>query len=250
MPLGPAQSYLAKFNGHTLPGYVQSESFDSELNVSPHYAAYIDGSNSEDTGLINKQVSIRLKVWEQDYLTCKEQIQLAATMLRSIRGKFAPLYVGYTDRYYTAIAKTVKTEKQVGNSVRVAEYDAVFECQPWITGETKRTLTGTGLIDTDTVSRTIANGSQTPTLVTITGTDVTVSGYTDTGDFTGYFAVSGAVADLVVDTANFTASIAGENMNEVMLTTDYQLNVGVGKTNFLITGASACTIEYYDRWYL
>jgi hypothetical protein len=249
MPLGPAAAYLARFNGHVLPGYVQSESFDSVLNIAPHYGAYIDGSNSEDTGLSNKMLSLRLKVWEQDYLTCKEQVQLAATMVRSVRGRFAPLYVGYTDRYYSAMTKSIKMETQVGGSVRVAQYDVEFECLPWITSETQRTLTGTGLITT--VGRTIANGSMTPTIVTITGTDVTVSGYTTTGDFTGYFSVSGVVTDLVVNSQNFTATTGNnENMNSNMLTVDYRLDVGVGETNFLVTGASACSIEYYDRWYL
>jgi hypothetical protein len=250
MPRGPAQAYLARFNSFQLPGYVQSESFDSALNISSHYGAYVDGSNSEDTGLSNKSVSIGLKVWEDDFLTCKQQIQLAATMVRSVRGKFAPLYVGYTDRYYTAMTKSIKTTAQAGKSVRIAEYDVEFECLPWITSDTLHTLTGTGLIDTDQVSRTITNGSQTPTVITVTGTDVTISGYTDTGDFTGYFSISGAVAGLVIDSSNFTAAVNGENMNGNMLTVDYQLNVGVGKTNFLITGASSCSIAYYDRWYL
>jgi hypothetical protein len=248
---GPAPQYLAKFDGHVLPGYVQSESFDSELNIADHYAAYIDGSISEDTGLANKAVSIRFKVWEDDYLSCKEQIQLAATMLRSVRNKFAPLYVGYTDRHYMAMTKSINMAKSAGESVKLAEYDVAFECKPWIIGDTLRTLTGTGTISTDQVNRDIYNGSTTPTVVTITGSNVTISGYTETGDFTGYFAVSGDVIDLVVNSENFTAYTAsGTNMNESMLTVDYQLHVGVGKTNFLITGASDCTIEYYDRWYL
>jgi len=248
--MAPIPQYLAKFNGHVLPGYVQRESFDSELNISAHYGAYIDGSNSEDTGLANKNVQLRLKVWEQDYITCKQQIELAATMLRSVRGKFAPLYIGYTDRYYTAMTKSISTDKAAGESVKLAEYEASFECKPWITSDALYTLSGTGLIDTDQVSRTIINGSMTPTVVTLTGTDVTISGYTDTGDFTGYFAVSGAMVDLIIDSESFTATAAGENMNSNMLTVDYQLNVGVGKTNFLITGASSCSIKYYDRWYL
>jgi hypothetical protein len=246
----PAPQYLAQFNGIVLPGYVQNESFDSELNIADHYAAYVDGSISEDTGLANKNVSIRLKVWEQDYLTCKQQIELAATVLRSVRGKFAPLYVGYTDRYYTAMTKSISMDKTAGESVKLAEYEAQFECKPWITSTTLHTLTGTGLIDTDQVSRTLANGSQSPTIVTVTGTDVTISGYTDMGEFTGFISVSGSVAGLVIDSEAFTATANGENMNNNMLTVDYQLNVGVGKTNFLITGASSCSIDYYDRWYL
>jgi len=250
MPRGPAQAYLARFNGFQLPGYVQSESFDSVLNISAHYGAYIDGSNSEDTGLSNKSVSVGLKVWEDDFLTCKQQIQLAATMVRSARGRFVPLYVGYTDRYYSAMVKSIKTDAQVGKSVRIAEYGVEFECLPWITSDTLHTITGTDLVSTSQVSRTISNGSMTPTVVTVTGTNVTISGYTSTGDFTGYFSVSGAVVNLVVDSSNFTATAGTENMNGSMLTADYQLHVGVGETNFLITGASDCSIAYHDRWYL
>lgn len=250
MPLGPTASYLAKYNSHVLPGYVQNESFDSVMNIADHYAAYKDGSDSEQTGLGNKALTITLKVWEQDYLTCKQQVELAATMLRSERKVFAPLYLQYTDRYYSAMVKSVKADKAVGSSVRTLDYNAEFECKPWLTSVSGHTLTGTTTVTTDSVGRTISNGGWTPTIITVTGTDVTVSGYTANGDFTGYFSVSGAVANLVVNTELYTAEIGGLNKNNLMNTIDYQVWVGPEKTTFDITGASSASISYWDRWYL
>lgn len=249
MPLGPSPSYLAKYNNYTLPGYVQQEKFESLLNIADHYGAYIDGSQSEDTGLSNKMLSMRLKVWETDYATVKDQIRLAATMLRSKR-VFAPLYIQNSDTHYMALVKGVTMDKEVGSSVRIGEYNVDFECKPWLYGEVQHTLTGTGTIDTDQVSRTIDNGTWTPTIITLTGTDVTVSGYTDAGDFTGFISVTGSVTNLIVDTEAFTAEISGVNQNSIMASIDYRMYVGPAKTNFVITGASSCTIDYYDRWNL
>lgn len=250
MPLGPSQSYLAKYNSRVLPGYVQNESFDSTMNLAAHYGAYIDGSNSEQTGLGNKQLNVTLKVWEQDYISCKQQVELAATMLRSERRLFAPLYLQYTDRYYQAVVKTVRADKTVGGSVRTLDYSVEFECKPWLTSVSGYTLTGTTLLDTDDVGRTISNGGWTPATVTVTGTNVTVSGYTSTGDFAGYFSVAGAVTNLVVNTEDYTAEIGGVNSNAIMNTIDYQVFVGPERTFFEVTGASAVTIQYHDRWYL
>ncbi len=250
MPLGPSQSYLAKYNNRVLPGYVQSEQFESQMNIASHYGAFVDGSNSEQTGLANKNLSVTLKVWEQDYMTCKEQVELAATMLRSERRNFAPLYIQNSDRYYDAMVKNVRTDKTAGTSVRTLEYTADFECKPWLTSVSGHTLTGTTLLDTDDVGRTIMNGGWTPATVTVTGTDVTVSGYTANGDFTGYFSVNGSVTNLVVDTEAFTAEIGGLNQNSIMNTIDYQVFIGPERTYFEVTGASAVTIEYRDRWYL
>ncbi len=241
--------YLVKYNNYTLPGFAQRESFDSILNIADHYAAYRDGSDSEDTGLANKALTVDMKVWEQDYITCKEQVRLAATMARSTK-TFAPLYVGYTDKHYMAMTKSITTQKDAGTSVRTKDYSIEFECRPWLVGEVEHELTGTGTIDTDQVSRTISDGGFSPTVVTVTGTDVTISGYTSTGEFTGYVEVSGAVASLIIDSEAFTAYQGTTNMNSSMLTTDYQLSVGPGKTYFEITGASSCTIKYYNRWYI
>lgn len=250
MPLGPAQQYLAQYNSHVLPGYVQSESFDSQMNIASHYGAYIDGSFSEETGLANKDLTLTLKVWEETYLTCKQQVELAASMLRSFRGGFAPLYVQYSDRHYDAMVKAVKTQKQVPSSVRTLEYDVQFECRPWAIDNSTKTLTGTGIIDTDQVSRTIADGGWTPTIITLDGTNITVSGYTDTGQFTGFISVEGAVSSLIVDTEAFTATEGLSNSNHKMLSTDYRLFVGPGKTYFDINGATSATITYNNRWYI
>lgn len=249
MGIGPAPQYLVKFNNYTPPGYAQNESFDSTMNITQHYGAYIDGSLSEQTGLANKVLTLSMKIWDTDYLVAKTQVEQAATMLRSKRG-FAPLYVQFSDKHYDALVKTVKTQKQAGTSVRILDYDIEFECRPWLIDDSTKTLTGTGTIDTDQVGRTIDDGGWTPTVLTVTGTNVTVSGYTATGQFTGFISVSGSVTNLVVDTEAFTATIGGVNANGQMLSTDYQLFVGPERTYFDIQGASSCTIQYNDRWYI
>jgi hypothetical protein len=250
MPVGPAQGYPVIFNGYQLPGYVQSESFDSILNIADHSAPYIDGSNSEDVGLANKVLSLKLKVWEQDYVTCKQQVRLASSMLRSTKN-YAQLSVGSTDTvkpYYMALTKSITEQKDAGTSVRTLDYDVEFNCKPWLYGTTQHTLTGTGTITTDSVARDLYSGGWTPTIVTVTGTNVTVSGYTSTGENTGYISIAGAVAGLVIDTEAFTAIQGGVNKNGSMLSADYRMYVGTGKTSFDITGASSCSISYYDRW--
>lgn len=249
MPLGPSPQYLCKYNAYTLPGYVQNESMDSIMNIASHYGAYIDGSPSEDMGLGNKQLSVQLKVWEQDYLTCKQQVELAATMVRSSK-VFAPLYLQFSDRHYMALAKSIKMQKEAGRSVRTLDYDVEFECKPWLYGETLHTLTGTGTVTTDQVGRTISDGAWTPTTITVSGTNITITGSTDNGEPTGSISIAGAVTNLVIDTEAFTAKIGATNRNDVMTTADYRMYVGAGKTTFIITGASSCSIAYYDRWYI
>lgn len=249
MPLGPSQAYLAKYNNFVLPGYVQNEQFDSTMNIANHYAPFADGSLSEYTGLANKQLSLTLKVWEPNYLACKTEVQKAATMLRSKRDGFAPLYVHYTDRYYEALTQSVKEEKTAGTSVRTLEYQVQFECKPWTTSTSGYSLTGTSS-NTDSVGRTISDGGWTPTLITVTGTDVTISGYTDTGDFAGFVSISGAVSGMIIDSAAFTSTLGGLNANDRMRWADYRVYVGPGKTNFVSTGASSMTITYNNRWYL
>ena len=250
MPLGPSQQYLCKYNNYVLPGYVQNESFDSMMNIASHYGAYIDGSPSEETGLQNKALSVTLKVWETDYLSCKDQINLASTYLRSKRGSFASLYLQHTDKHYDAFVKSIQMSKDAGTSPKIAEYQVEFECRPWLIGETLHSLSGTTTVTTDDVSRTIANGGWTPTIVTVTGTNVVISGITEDGQSTGGFTIDGAVTDLVVDTEAFTAKMGSTNKNDAMITKDYRLYVGPGKTTFTIANASSCVIEYYDRWYI
>lgn len=249
-PLGPPQQYLARYNSFVLPGYVQNEQFDSTENIASHYAPYADGSKSEYTGLQNKVLSLTLKVWEQDFATCADQINLAATYLRSKRQGFAPLYVQHTDKYYNALTQSIKKENTAGKSVRLQEYQVQFECEPWYFSASGHVITGTGTVSTDSVGRTINNGGWTPATLTLTGTNITVSGYTETGDLAGYIHVSGAVTGLVIDSDAFTATIGGVNKNDLMVSTDYRMYVGPGKTTFVTTGASSMTINYYDRWYL
>ena len=250
MPLGPSQSYLVKYNSYTLPGYLQREAFDSLENIASHYGPYADGSESEQTGLQNKILSLTLKVWEQDYSTVKDQIQLAATMLRSNRSGFAPLYIQYTDKYYEAMTSKISRDKSVPSSVKTGDYIVDFECKPWLVSVSGYTLTGTGAIDTDQVSRTITDGGWTPTRITVTGTNVTISGYTAAGDFAGYVSVSGAVSNLIIDSDAFTATVGGVNKNNLMRWADYRVYVGPEKTYYVTTGASSMTITYNNRWYL
>lgn len=260
MPLGPAQQYLAQYNGYQLPGYVQNESFDSQMNIAQHYAAYADGSLSEYTGLQNKRIPLRLKVWEQDYLTCKLEIEKAATILRSKRSGWAKLYVQHSDKYYEAQVETIKTDKTAGSSTRTLEYEVEFNCQPWLIGETVYTISGTVAYPAETIDadlayplgRTLYNGGWTPTTVTITGTNVTVSGWAaDDLTPTGFISVSGAVTNLIVDTYNFTATIGSTNANDRILNKDYQLWVAPGNTYFAVGGSPTLVkISWQDRWYL
>src|SRR5574339_1242920 len=233
MGLGPSQSYLCKYNDHILPGYVQDESFDSTMNIASHYGAYLDGSNSEQTGLSNKSISVTLKVWEQDYLTCKEQVRLAATMLRSNKQGFAPLYIQRADRHYEAMVKTIRLDKAAGTSVRTLDYGVDFECRPWLISDTTYTVSGTGTV---TITRDLeADGGWTPTRMLLSGTNITVSGYTAAGDFAGYVSVSGAVSNLYLDSEAYTATIGGVNKNNLIKWIDYRTYVGPGNTTFLTT---------------
>lgn len=250
MPLGPAQKYLANFNTYTLPGYVQKEGFSVNSDIAPHYAPYADGSRSEMMGKANKQLSLTLRVWEPDYRTAKREVQRAATILRSRRDGFSPLYIQYADRYYIAKTASIKMQKAVPSSVHILDYDVEFECKPFFTSTTTHTLSGTGTISTDQVSRSsLESGGWSPTVITVTGTNVTISGYTDT-EFTGFMSYSGSVSNLIVNTDTMTATAAGVNQNSNIPSIDYSLYVGPNKTTFVITGASSCTIAYQDRWYL
>lgn len=250
MPIGPPQQYLARYNDYVLPGYVQNEQFESSMAIASHEAPFADGSNSEYTGLANKMLSLTLKVWECDYITVKNEVEKAATYLRSKRSGFAPLNVQYSDRYYSALVQRIGLTKDAGTSVRTGDYVIQFEAKPWLYSYSGFSLTGTGTIDTDQVSRTIEDGGWTPATVTLTGTDITVSGYTSAGDFAGFISVSGSVTGLVINSDEFTAKISGVNANDKMRWADYRLYVGPGKTFFTTTGASSMTIQYQNRWYL
>lgn len=241
MGLGPTPQYLAQYNNYVLPGYVQSEDMESTINIASHYGAYLDGSDSEYVGLSNKSLNLSLKVWEQDYLSCKQQIELAATMIRSSK-IFTNLYVQYTDRHYVALAKSIKMSKSVPSSVRTLDYSVEFECKPWLVGETLHSISS----DTNEVGRTIADGGWTPTVVTLTGNSV--SGIVDwDGQSTGSIVTTG-VTNMVIDTEAFTATMDAVNRNDLITTKDYRLYVGPGRTIFTVDGSA--TIQYYDRYYI
>lgn len=248
MPLGGPQQYLAQYNGYILPGYVQEESFDSQMNMASHYAPYADGSLTEYLGLQNKMLSLKLKVWEQDYISAKDQVQLGATYLRTQRATFAPLYVQYSDRHYDAKVSSIKVQKSVGNPVRILEYDVQFECTPWLIEDTENQISGTGTVTT--TGRVLEDGGWTFANVDVSGSNVTISGYTATGDFAGFVSISGSVTNMLLDSENYTATMGGNNRNDLLLTADYRLLVGPGVTNFVVTGASSCTISWFNRWYI
>lgn len=252
MPIGPAQSYLAKYNNHVLPGYVQHESFPSEIGIADHYAPFADGSESETTGLQNKLISLTLKVWEQDYLTCKTQVRQAATMLRSKKNGFANLYIQHSDRHYEAMTQNIRIEKTAGESVKTLEYQVDFHCKPWLINDNQSSIGGAISSPTTltTTGRTLDDGGWTPTRITVTGTNVTISGYTQNNDFAGYVSISGAVTGMIIDSDEFTATIGGVNKNNLMRWIDYRTYVGPEVTNFYVTGATNCTIAWYNRWYI
>lgn len=268
MGLGPTANYLCKYNNYVLPGYVQNEQFRNDMDIADHYAIYADGSPySEYLGLKNKALVVTLKVWEQDFATCKDQVELAATYVRSKRDGFADLYLQYSDRHYEALTQSINDENVAGKSPRLMEYSVTFNCKPWLINDVTTTISGVGVIDTDQVSRSITDGGWTPVKILLSGTDITVSGYTSTGDFTGYISVSGHVSSLLIDSENYIASFGvwdrgrleylmmgdeylGGNQNNLLKNADYALYVGPGKTYFDITGATDCIIQYNNRWFL
>jgi hypothetical protein len=254
MGLGPTPSYLAKYNTYTLPGYVQQESFDSNMRIADNYAPYADGSTSEMTGLQNKMLSLTLKVWETDYATCKQQVQQAATMLRSKRQGFAPLYVQFSDKHYDAMVSSIKIDKTAGDSTRMLEYQVDFQCRPWLINDTVTTLSGgslgRALTSFATTGRTLDNGGWSPTTIIVTGNDITISGYSTKESFTGFISISGTVTDLVIDSEGFSATAAGVNKNAVMRYADYRVYIAPEETTITVSGATSVTIDYYDRWYI
>lgn len=251
MPLGGTPSYLVQYNGYQLPGYCQSESFDSGSSIAQHRGTYVDGSLSEYTGLENKALTVNMKVWEDTFDDAKNAVELAATYLRSRRSGFANLYLQFSDRHYEAMVESITLENTAGKSRRLMDYNVKFECLPWLIEDAVTTITGTGTIDTDQVSRTFDEGGWSPTTITVTGTNVTISGYTAQESFTGYVSISGAVSGMVINSEDVTAEIASVNRNDLMLrSADYRLFVGPNKTTFVITGASSCTIAWHNRWFL
>lgn len=249
MPLGPAQQYIVTYNGHQLPGYAQSEDDPTDMNIADAYAFGWDGSLSQYTGLNNKALRLTFRVWEETYRTCKDQYHMATTILRSRREGFAPLFVDYTDRYFNATVKNVQYSQDIAKSRRILDYQVEFDCQPWWTSVSGYSIIGAGSLDTDAVGRSLMDGGWTPARVMVSGTDVTISGYTAT-EFTGFVSISGAVTDFIIDTeASASYLDTGDTGDGRMYWKDYGVWVGPGKTWFGITGASSVEISYHNRWY-
>lgn len=256
MPLGPNAEYLAQYNTYVLPGYVQDESFDSVMNIANHQAAYADGSNSEMTGLQNKVLSLKLKVWEPDYQSCKDQVQKAGTILRTKKNGFAELYVQYSDRHYEAMVQSIKVGKVAGTTVKTLDYQVDFSCRPWLVSNASYTISGSAMnrqhqvFSTSQVARDIDDGGWTYTSILVSGRDITISGYTPTESFTGFISISGTVANMLIDAQNYTATINDINANDRMRWADYRTFVGPEQTLFSVSGAEMCEITYNNRWYL
>lgn len=101
------------------------------------------------------------------------------------------------------------------------------------------------IIKTD--GRTIDDGGWTPVIITLSGEDITIEGYT-AFEVTGYISVSGSVNNLIIDTENKTATMNGENAEDRLISKDWALFVGVGETYFDVEGATSVTIQYRNRW--
>jgi len=247
-PTGQAQAlidssrYLVSYNGYHLPGYAQNETLESVAEIKTYGEPYRDSTFSEYYGLVNKNLTISMLVRGENYLDCKNQIELATTLVRSKRKGFAPLYVNFYDRHFEALTKSVKTDANTGN-IYTSIYSVDFEAKPWLISDSVTTISGASLLTT--TGRTLDNGGWTPTKLIVSGTNVTVSGYTATGDFTGFVSISGAVTNFEIDSEAYETTD-----NSVLNNADYEIYVGPGVTNFVVTGATDCIITYHDRWYL
>jgi len=235
---------LVRFNGYLLPGYLQEENHESPMGINIQGNIYGETYN-EYIGLQNKMISIRMKVVQSTYSAAKEKVLLAGSLVRSSKD-WAKLTIIDTTRYYLAKTKTIKLEQQAGQSERNADYTVEFECKPWKYGD-YHSISGTTLLDTDSVGRNIRNGTWTPATIILTGNNITVSGYTATEPFTGFVSVSGVVSNLEIDTENYTATMSGQDRTDLM-NYDYKLNIGPGRTLFAVTGATSAEIIYQDRW--
>lgn len=239
--------YLIKYNNYQLPGYAQQEVIDSSINLATAGTPFGDTGFSAYTGLENKLLSLTILVLGNTYLECKNQIELAATELRSQPKTFAPLYVQNYSKHYDAWVRTIKFDADTGTN-RSATYAIDFVCKPWLYSDIQTTISGLSLVET--TGRDIYNGGWTPVNLRLSGSNITVSGYTATGDFTGFLSVSGGVTGLSVNTEAYTVEMAGLNRADLVRNDDFKMFVGPGVTYFQVTGATTCEISYHDRWYL
>jgi hypothetical protein len=231
------------YNGYLLPGYLQKESFNNTQRIRMYESPHVDDQNAEYIGLENKIISLQLKLTGDSFNDLKTEATKASTMVWSARNN-AKLYIHGLDKYYLASPRSFKIDNDAYN--RTLDYTVDFTAQPWLYSDSINTITGTTSLVT--TGRTIADGVVTPATIRISGTDVTVSGYTAEGVFMGYFATSGSVSNLIVDSENYSATINGVNKNELMKNLDYQIYVGQGVTYFDITGASSAEISWRNRW--
>lgn len=246
---GQDDRYLVKYNNYTLPGWAQREAFDS-IEAMARHPVHNSYSLTEYLGLQNKSIEIEMLDKKDTYYEAKQEVQKAATYLRSKRSGFGKLYIQQADKYYLALPKSISMDKEVRSDSRTIQYKVSFEAKPWLLSDHQHIITGTTLITTDSVGRDITSGGWTPATVRLTGNNIVVSGYTDTEAYTGFISVSGTTNNLIVDSENFTATINGANKNSIMNNLDYDIYVGPGKTYFEISGATSCQISYRDRWYL
>lgn len=242
----PLAGNLVRFNGYLLPGYLQEENLSSPMRINIIDPTYADPSQ-EYIGLENKIISLRLMVVQGTYQASKEKVLLAGSLIRSARDKYVPLTVIDTTKHYLARTQKIVLNQTAGLRENAAEYSVEFEVKPWQYG-TQHSLIGTTLLDTNSVNRTIGNGTWTPATIIISGNSVTVSGYTETGQFTGFVSVSGEVNNMVLDSENYTVTMAGENRNDLLNTIDHKIMIGPGRTFFTVNGATSCEIIYQDRW--
>jgi hypothetical protein len=254
----PAPQFVVKYNDYTLPGYAQGESYESSVQVTDYNAPYSSEPLSEQTGDLPKNITISMLVWDDNYVACKEQIQNAATYLRSKRGGYGNLYLGTTSKHYQVIPVAIKYDKNATDGYKTSKYDITFKAKPYLEADdwTYLSISGAGTFSTDTATtpRTYTNGIFSPCYITISGASntPTISGYTETGEYCGYIAASGiANTTVTINSRDYTAVDSGGNNKNALLTTpDYAMFVGVGKTNFSCQGVSSVEIAWHDRWYI
>ena len=231
MSIKPTPQFLVKYNGYTLPGYAQEESLEGSIQDQDYVVPYSYEALSDNMGEQAKQMSVTMMVWDDSYTGCKNQIQTAATYLKSKRGDYGNLYLGQSDRHYQVIPTDIKYDKKATDQQVTATYDVSFKAKPYLTSDayyhiSNYTASGviSSVITTDntkyssyypaiypvasgvTVSgytessygaRTISDGMYSPCWVVINNigatSTVTVSGYLSTGDFCGFIAASGTI---------------------------------------------------------
>lgn len=249
-PDGPSslhQSYLVRYNGHDLPGYAQSESYTDAMNIVDHFPAMADFSLAQYTGLQNKLITLDMLLWEPDYNAIKNRLSYVGTILHSAKG-FTRLYIQHRDSYFLAITSNVSTSPHASRMNRLLVYTVEFEAKPWVISEALYEVSGVGVVET--TGRTLYDGTWTPTRLIVSGTDVTITGVNEFGVSTGSIITSGVSYNLIIDTEQVTATMAGINRNDLIVNKDFYLYVGPGKTYFTITGADSCIIQYNNRWLL